>query len=111
MTAATYRGDFDNGENEFYEQQTSQYGYESDQSAPDEEEALEFDGDYEDIEATKINESTESIGLGQGKIGRNKKAKGKPGSKAKLADKFTDDLVDIICNNDVYKKRIIFTSI
>lgn len=104
--AATYQGDLDL-ENESYEQQTSRYSDESYQSAP--EESLESDG-AEEVIGKKINESATLKGLGQGICGR-KKNKGKPGRKAKWTDECTDDLVDIICNNEVYKKRIIFTNI
>eukprot|EP00112_Aurelia_sp_Birch-Aquarium-sp1_P001321 Seg11396.2 transcript_id=Seg11396.2/GoldUCD/mRNA.D3Y31 product="hypothetical protein" protein_id=Seg11396.2/GoldUCD/D3Y31 len=104
--AATYQGDLDL-ENESYEQPTSRYSDESYQSAP--EESLESDG-AEEVIGKKINESATLKGLGQGICGR-KKNKGKPGRKAKWTDECTDDLVDIICNNEVYKKRIIFTNI
>ena len=71
---------------------------------------MESDGVHCVIEATQMNESAalKSIGLGNGS---NKKGKGKPGRKARWMDGCTDDLVDIICNNEVYKKRIIFTNI
>ena len=98
--AATYQGDFDL-ENESYEQQTSRYSDESDQSAP--EESLDSDG-TEEVIGKKINESATLKGLGSVICGR-KKSKGKPGRKAKWTDECTDDLVDIICNNEVYKKR------
>ena len=110
--AATYRGDFDL-EDEFYEQQSLPHSENSDESAPGEEENLESDDAEGVIEGTKLDESSSVKGLGQGKSGarKTKKGNGKPGRKAKWTDECTDDLVDIICNNEVYKKRIIFTNI
>ena len=105
--AATYLGDFGNEEKEHDVQQISRYNF---KSVSDEEEGLESDDGDNIIEATQINESAarKSIGLGNGS---NRKGKGKPGRKARWTDGCTDDLVDIICNNEVYKKRIIFTHI
>ncbi len=58
---------------------------------------MESDDGDNIIEASQINESAarKSIGLGNG---GNRKGKENPGRKARL----TDDLVDIICNNEVY---------
>ena len=93
--AATYLDDFGNEEKECNEQQISRYNFDS---VSDEEEGLESDDGNNIIEATQINESAarKSIGLGNGS---NRKGKGEPGRKA--TDGCTNDLVDIICNNEV----------
>ncbi len=101
--AATYLGDFGNEEKEHDVQQISRYNF---KSVSDEEEGLESDDGDNIIEAKQINESAarKSIGLGNRS---NRKGEGKPGRKAR----WTDVLMEIICNNQVYKKRIIFTNI
>ena len=112
--AATYQGEFDS-EDDFYEQQTLPCSDNSDESAPGEEENLESDDakGVINLEGTKLHESSAAKRLGQENGGTRKTKKGnrKPGRKAKWTDECTDDLVDIICNNEVYKKRIIFTNI
>ena len=44
-------------------------------------------------------------------IGGKANAKGKPGRKASWSEDWTNDLVDIICSNDVYQKKLIFTNV
>ena len=55
-------------------------------------------------------------GKGKGKhgaigIGGKAKAKRKPGRKASWSEDWTKDFVDIICSNDVYQKKLIFTNV
>ncbi len=69
-----------------------------------------------DSDETSLGKELESDVKRSRQARRNRKGKkvsttpGKRGVKAKWSDDCTDDLVDIICNNELYKRKLIFTN-
>lgn len=64
-------------------------------------------GSNNDSKETETSQSSSSMNSRS----QPKKDKTRPGRKVQWIDESTDDLVDIICNNETYKRRIIFTNV
>ncbi len=97
-------------DNEYLEDSVNESEHEEEQ-ASDLENFEEEWSEGEALDTVTVVNTKESCAL-PGKVGPKKaKKKGKAGRKAQWSDSCTDDLIDIICSNDVFQKKLIFTNV
>lgn len=106
---ATFVGDFEGELDSDSGEESPQQGYHSGKTTLEEIAKIcaeeEVEEDEEDALRGVVNDSC-SLKV------RPTKQKGKrAGKKAKWSEACTDDLVDIICNSEIYQKKLIFTNV